>query len=81
MLAALQAEGLERHPKYGARIESHAYKSMYGALQHILLKEGWPGLYKGIFPSLIKSAPAGAVTFVAYEYISESLILILDEHK
>lgn len=46
---------------------------MYDALRQILRAEGWAGLYKGIYPSLIKSAPAGAVTFVAYEYISDLL--------
>ncbi|RRT46469.1 hypothetical protein B296_00054419 [Ensete ventricosum] len=70
-------EGLRRHPKYGARVENQTYKNMYHALQQILHAEGWPGLYKGIFPSLIKSAPAGAVTFVAYEYISDWLESLL----
>ncbi|WOL06663.1 hypothetical protein Cni_G15397 [Canna indica] len=72
-----QIEGLQRHPKYGARVESHAYNNMYHALREILRKEGWPGLYKGIFPSLIKSAPAGAITFVAYEHISDYLESLL----
>ncbi|XP_072985903.1 mitochondrial thiamine diphosphate carrier 2-like isoform X1 [Typha latifolia] len=68
-----QIEGLQRHPKYGARIESETYKNMYHALKEIVVKEGWAGLYKGIFPSLVKSAPAAAVTFVSYEYISDWL--------
>ncbi|KAG0497449.1 hypothetical protein HPP92_001893 [Vanilla planifolia] len=68
-----QIEGLQRHPKYGARVENRTYKNMYDALEKILRKEGWAGLYKGIYPSVIKSAPAGAVTFVAYEYISDLL--------
>uniref|UniRef100_A0ACD5WM42 Uncharacterized protein n=1 Tax=Avena sativa TaxID=4498 RepID=A0ACD5WM42_AVESA len=66
-----QIEGLKRHPRYGARIESSAYKGMYHALKEIVVKEGVGGLYKGLFPSVVKSAPAGAVTFVAYEYISD----------
>ncbi|WOK96125.1 hypothetical protein Cni_G04832 [Canna indica] len=72
-----QIEGLQRHPRYGAPVESHRYKNMYHALREILRTEGWPGLYKGIFPSLIKSAPAGAVTFVAYEYTSDWLESLL----
>ncbi|THU54607.1 hypothetical protein C4D60_Mb10t26890 [Musa balbisiana] len=72
-----QIEGLRRHPKYGARVENQTYKNMYHALRQILHVEGWPGLYKGIFPSLIKSAPAGAVTFVVYEYISDWLESLL----
>ncbi|KAJ8766758.1 hypothetical protein K2173_007825 [Erythroxylum novogranatense] len=62
-----QIEGLQRHPKYGARVEHQAYKNMFDAFIRILEAEGWAGLYKGIVPSTIKAAPAGAVTFVAYE--------------
>ncbi|XP_020573328.1 uncharacterized protein LOC110019824 [Phalaenopsis equestris] len=68
-----QIEGLQRDLKYGARVERSTYRNMYDALLQILRNEGWAGLYKGIYPSLIKSAPAGAVTFVAYEYISDFL--------
>ncbi|KAL1078987.1 hypothetical protein V6Z11_D10G191400 [Gossypium hirsutum] len=66
-----QIEGLQRHPKYGARVDHRAYKNMFDALQRILQSEGWHGLYKGIVPSTIKAAPAGAVTFVAYEFTSD----------
>ncbi|XP_042417568.1 mitochondrial thiamine diphosphate carrier 2-like isoform X1 [Zingiber officinale] len=72
-----QIEGLERHPRYGARVESQKYKNMHYALRDIFHAEGWPGLYKGIFPSLLKSAPAAAVTFVAYEYTSNWLQSLL----
>uniref|UniRef100_A0A5B6ZQX0 Putative Mitochondrial substrate carrier family protein n=1 Tax=Davidia involucrata TaxID=16924 RepID=A0A5B6ZQX0_DAVIN len=72
-----QIEGLQRHPKYGARVEHHAYKNMYDALRRILQMEGWAGLYKGIVPSIVKAAPAGAVTFVAYESMSDWLESIL----
>ncbi|KAF3790352.1 Mitochondrial thiamine pyrophosphate carrier [Nymphaea thermarum] len=68
-----QIEGLQRHPKYGARVENWAYQSMWHALRRIGGAEGWAGLYKGIFPSIIKAAPAGAVTFAAYEYIADWL--------
>lgn len=46
---------------------------MYDALYRIVQSEGWAGLYKGIVPSIVKAAPAGAVTFVAYEVISDWL--------
>lgn len=42
-------------------------------MQRILRLEGWAGLYKGIIPSTVKAAPAGAVTFVAYELTSDWL--------
>ncbi|KAL4576261.1 hypothetical protein LXL04_012352 [Taraxacum kok-saghyz] len=66
-----QIEGLQRHPRYGARVEVKAYRNMYDALSRIMRNEGWAGLYKGIVPSVVKAAPAGAVTFVAYEYTSD----------
>ncbi|XP_010548933.1 PREDICTED: mitochondrial thiamine pyrophosphate carrier 1 [Tarenaya hassleriana] len=68
-----QVEGLKRHPRYGARVELNAYTSMFDAVRQILRSEGWHGLYKGIVPSTIKAAPAGAVTFVAYELTSDWL--------
>ncbi|CAO2823975.1 unnamed protein product [Amaranthus hypochondriacus] len=68
-----QVEGLQRDVRYGARVEEGAYKNMYDALLRILQAEGWAGLYKGIVPSVVKAAPAGAVTFVAYEFTSEWL--------
>ncbi|XP_058077813.1 mitochondrial thiamine diphosphate carrier 2-like isoform X2 [Magnolia sinica] len=72
-----QIEGLQRHPKYGARVERRAYKNMSDALRRILRTEGLAGLYKGILPSIVKAAPAGAVTFVAYESTSDWLESIL----
>lgn len=72
-----QVEGLPRHPRYGARVEHRAYKNMFHALRQILQMEGWAGLYKGIVPSTVKAAPAGAVTFVAYEYTSDWIESIL----
>ncbi|XP_022760551.1 mitochondrial thiamine diphosphate carrier 2-like isoform X2 [Durio zibethinus] len=70
-------EGLQRHPKYGAQVEDHAYRNMFDALRRIWQSEGWHGFYKGIVPSTIKAAPAGAVTFVAYEFTSDLLESIL----
>ncbi|CAK9158931.1 unnamed protein product [Ilex paraguariensis] len=68
-----QIEGLQRHPRYGARIEHRTYKNMFDALRRIPQAEGWAGLYKGIVPSVVKAAPAGAVTFVTYELTSDWL--------
>ncbi|KAG8372956.1 hypothetical protein BUALT_Bualt12G0121000 [Buddleja alternifolia] len=65
-----QIEGLQRDLRYGARVERKAYRNMYDAVRQILHAEGWAGLYKGIVPSIVKAAPAGAVTFVAYEFTS-----------
>uniref|UniRef100_A0A2P2K0D1 Mitochondrial thiamine pyrophosphate carrier n=1 Tax=Rhizophora mucronata TaxID=61149 RepID=A0A2P2K0D1_RHIMU len=72
-----QIEGLQRHPRYGARVKHQAYRNMFDACVQILQAEGWAGLYKGIVPSTIKAAPAGAVTFVAYEIVHDWLEFIL----
>ncbi|XP_027903450.1 mitochondrial thiamine diphosphate carrier 1-like isoform X2 [Vigna unguiculata] len=72
-----QIEGLQRHPRYGARVEHRAYNNMLDAIKRILQMEGWAGLYKGIVPSTVKAAPANAVTFVAYELISDWLESLL----
>ncbi|KAK4256633.1 hypothetical protein QN277_006334 [Acacia crassicarpa] len=73
-----QIEGLQRHPRYGARVEHRAYRNMFDAMKRILQSEGWAGFYKGIVPSTIKAAPAGAVTFVAYELTSDWLESLFD---
>lgn len=65
-----QIEGLPRHPRYGARLEPSTYRNMFDALNRIPRLEGWSGLYKGIVPSTIKAAPAGAVTFFVFELTS-----------
>lgn len=72
-----QIEGLQRDPRYGAGVKRHAYRNMYHALKQILHAEGWAGLYKGITPSVVKAAPASAVTFVAYEFSSDWLQSLL----
>ncbi|CAL0301603.1 unnamed protein product [Lupinus luteus] len=72
-----QIEGLQRHPRYGATVEHRASRNMLDALRQILQAEGRAGLYKGIVPSTVKAAPAGAVTFVAYELTSNWLESIL----
>lgn len=72
-----QIEGLQRHPRYGARVEHRDYKNILDALRRIFQREGLAGFYKGILPSTIKAAPAGAVTFVAYEFTSDWLESIL----
>ncbi|CAK9269580.1 unnamed protein product [Sphagnum jensenii] len=64
-----QVEGLARHPRYGAGVQVREYTSIWDAIQSILAKEGWRGLYKGTLPSVVKAAPAAAVTFVVYEAV------------
>lgn len=51
------------------------YSTARGAIQSILRREGFRGLYKGLPISLAKAAPASAVTLWTYE---QSLNAMLD---
>ncbi|CAM6117242.1 unnamed protein product [Calypogeia fissa] len=74
-----QVEGLQRDLKYGARIKQKAYKGMADAVSTIFKEEGWRGLYKGTLPSVVKAAPASAITFVVYEKVRQLGLNYLDE--
>ncbi|MCO5602383.1 hypothetical protein L7F22_056514 [Adiantum nelumboides] len=68
-----QVGGLKRHPRYGAIVEEIAQRNVLDTAKKILEVEGIAGLYKGLYPSLVKAAPASAITFVVYEILSEWL--------
>lgn len=44
-----------------------AYSGVFATLKAIVKKEGVRGLYRGLTVSLLKAAPAGAVTMWTYE--------------
>jgi solute carrier family 25 thiamine pyrophosphate transporter 19 len=63
-----QVAGLPRSLRYGARVESRlAVTPLLSCLGEIKAKEGLAGLWKGSVPSIVKAAPAAAITFTAYE--------------
>ena len=63
-----QVAGLQRSLSYGARVDQKlVVMPLLKCLAEIQAKEGIQGLWKGTVPSLIKAAPAAAVTFAAYE--------------
>lgn len=68
-----QVEGLSRHPRYGTKIDYKSYRGMIHALEVILKNEGWSGLYKGCLPSVLKAAPAAAITFFMYDLLATAL--------
>lgn len=72
-----QVAGLERNLVYGARINERAYRSLADCMVQILRREGVRGLFKGAKPSLVKSAPAAAITFLVYE----SLMQVVSEKQ
>ncbi|KFY20546.1 hypothetical protein V491_03633 [Pseudogymnoascus sp. VKM F-3775] len=44
-----------------------AYRGVGGSMRAIVRREGWRGLYRGLTVSLVKAAPASAVTMWTYE--------------
>lgn len=74
LLVVMQVAGLQRSLKYGARIPMDSSRSLSGCLAQIYRTEGLRGLYKGSLPSIIKAAPAAAVTFSAYELALRMLL-------
>ncbi|KAI4099927.1 MAG: hypothetical protein LQ339_005716 [Xanthoria mediterranea] len=62
----LQVQGPMRARYAGGAIP--VYKGVLATGRVIVAKEGWRGLYRGLGISLIKSAPASAVTMWTYEH-------------
>ncbi|TKA21835.1 Mitochondrial thiamine pyrophosphate carrier 1 [Salinomyces thailandicus] len=63
----LQVQGPNR-ARYagGARMPEYR-RGVSGTLSMIVQREGWKGLYRGLGVSLVKAAPASAVTMWSYE--------------
>lgn len=65
-----QVAGLRRSLRYGARVQEQlVVMPLMTCLANIYNKEGVAGLWKGSVPSIVKAAPAAAITFTAYEAI------------
>lgn len=63
-----QVAGLQRSLRYGARVGPQlAVMPLLSCLGEIHAREGIVGLWKGSIPSIVKAAPAAAITFTAYE--------------
>ncbi|KAK0830592.1 mitochondrial thiamine pyrophosphate transporter [Friedmanniomyces endolithicus] len=62
----LQVQGPTRG-KYFGSAKMPAYRGVMGTVRAIVQKEGWRGLYRGLGVSLVKAAPASAVTMWTYE--------------
>ena len=62
----LQVQGPMRSRFAGGMVPLYG-KTVWSTGETIWLKEGWRGLYRGLGVSLIKSAPASAITMWTYE--------------
>ncbi|KIJ49521.1 hypothetical protein M422DRAFT_225317 [Sphaerobolus stellatus SS14] len=51
----------------------YKYSGAVGALRYILKTEGPAGLYRGLWPNLLKVAPSIATSFFTYELVKEFL--------
>nr|XP_040146523.1 mitochondrial carrier protein SCaMC-3L isoform X5 [Ictidomys tridecemlineatus] len=47
--------------------------TMRGVFRRILAQQGWPGLYRGMTPTLLKVLPAGGISYVVYEAMKKTL--------
>ncbi|DAA27910.1 TPA: small calcium-binding mitochondrial carrier 3-like [Bos taurus] len=47
--------------------------TMCGVFRRILAQQGWPGLYRGMTPTLLKVLPAGGISYVVYEAMKKTL--------
>lgn len=62
----LQVQGPTRSRYVGGSIP--VYKGVWATGRSIVSNEGWRGLYRGLGISLVKSAPASAITMWTYEH-------------
>jgi len=62
----LQVQGPTREQFAGGMVPVYE-KGVWKVAKHVVLKEGWRGLYRGLGVGLIKAAPASAVTMWTYE--------------
>lgn len=68
----LQVQGPTRSRYAGGKVPLYG-KSVWATGQAILRREGWRGLYRGLGVSLVKSAPASAVSMWTYERALKAL--------
>ncbi|GAB1301256.1 Calcium-independent mitochondrial carrier protein SCaMC-3L [Apodemus speciosus] len=47
--------------------------TMLGVFKRILSQQGWPGLYRGMTPTLLKVLPAGGISYLVYEAMKKTL--------
>ena len=68
-----QVAGLARSMSYGKRVPKDVTSSLFACLQGIAKNEGIGGFYKGALPSVLKAAPAAAITLACYDFVFRAL--------
>ncbi|KAI8877449.1 mitochondrial carrier [Backusella circina FSU 941] len=62
------------------QVQGQTYEPWLKCLKSIVVKEGFKSLYKGLAPSLLKVAPANAVTFMVFEETKDLILLFKDNN-
>lgn len=68
-----QVAGLARSMSYGKRVPKDVTSSLLACLRDIAKHEGIGGFYKGALPSVLKAAPAAAITLACYDFVFRAL--------
>jgi solute carrier family 25 thiamine pyrophosphate transporter 19 len=68
-----QVAGLARSMSYGRRVPKDVTSSLFACLRDIAKNEGIGGFYKGALPSVLKAAPAAAITLACYDFVLRAL--------
>jgi solute carrier family 25 thiamine pyrophosphate transporter 19 len=77
----LQVQGPSRQKYVGGHKTPVYDRGVVGTLKMIVRKEGTVGLYRGLSVSLVKAAPASAITMWTYERALDVIKKIQDEDK
>ena len=56
--------------------KTYAYNGAVDCVRSILQYEGFLGLYKGLFPGLVKAAVVSSSSLVAYEFVKNAIVNI-----
>ena len=80
-LSGLQVAGLQRSAAYGERIPVSVIESLPRCIMQIYSREGLRGLYKGASLSIVKAAPASAITLTVYEFLAIHFIEYLHNRE
>lgn len=75
----LQVQGPTREKYVHKNIPE--YKGVFRTMREIIKNEGKRGLYRGLTVSLVKAAPASAVTMWTYERVLRTLMAMEDKKK
>ena len=57
----------------------YQYKSIPDAIRVIVAQEGLKGMYKGLFPNLLKVAPSMASSWLSFEVTRDFLVSLRED--